>query len=152
MAPLVEPRVLGRTRRRPDIIVHSATETVLVDVSLLHPLSPSYVATNHADDARREQRIIQQRELRKRNKYDGMAKQYDGGRVAPFVVDAYGAFGQGAEEFVRWVAAAAVANGCVERDADFRSLAFGRIAVAVQRGNVELLDSALVRVRQARRA
>ena len=42
----------------------------------------------------------------------------------PFVVDAYGAFGAGADDLIRWLAMAAVSNGCVTRDAEYRELAY----------------------------
>ena len=58
----------------------------------------------------------------------------------PFVVDAYGAFGAGADDLIRWLAMAAVSNGCVTRDAEYREMAYAWLAVAVQRGNGQLVD------------
>jgi hypothetical protein len=133
-------------RLRPDIMVYGPMETLLIDVSLLHPQSPSYVREHKDDDARREQRIIQRREQQKRDKYRRLAKLHDHGRVVPFVVDAYGAFGVEAIDFVRTLATIAKGNGCFERGVDFCSMAIGRVAVAVQRGNSELITAAMTRI------
>src|ERR1700761_8025326 len=73
LTPYVEPRRTGMPhdalRKRPDIIVYTARETLIIDVSLLHPLSPSYVADWRADNVEAELRLIAQRERRKRSKY-----------------------------------------------------------------------------------
>jgi len=88
LSPIVEPRRMPSSddkklkRLRPDIMVYGTRK---------HCWS-----TGHKDDdARREQRIIQRREQQKRDKYRLLAKLHDNGRVVPFVVDAYGAFGVG---------------------------------------------------------
>ena len=95
LSPIVEPRRMPsseddkkRKRLRPDIMVYGHMETLLIDVSLVHPQSPSYVRAHKDDDTRREQRIIQRRDQQKRDKYRLLAKLHDNGRVVPFVVDA----------------------------------------------------------------
>ena len=53
-------------------MLYGTTDTLLVDVSLMHPLSPSYISThpkNDKDGTSHEQRIIRDREARKRRKY-----------------------------------------------------------------------------------
>ena len=75
-----------------------------------------------------------------------MAKLYDNGRVVPFVLDAYGAFGVEAIDFIRTLGTIAKGNGCFEL-ADFCSMAIGRIAIAVQRGNSELTTAGMTRIR-----
>ena len=149
LAPVVEPRALPKTSdkgeppKRPDIMLYGTTDTLLVDVSLMHPLSPSYVSThpkNDKDGTNHEQRIIRDREARKRRKYAPLAAKHDNGKVMPFVLDAYGAFGAGADDLIRWLAMAAVSNGCVARDAEYREMAYAWLAIAVQRGNGQLVD------------
>ena len=57
------------------------------------------------------QRIIQEREQLKLRKYALLAQKHDGGCVMPFVIDAYGAFGQCADELLERLATVATSNG-----------------------------------------
>jgi hypothetical protein len=154
MTIMVEPRRVGLPRRashrRPDIVIYGGHETTLVDVSLLHPLAPSYRARlRRGDSARRELRLIQHREQVKRTRYAMLAQQYDAGRVAPFVVDAFGAFGECAEELLRMVATHAAGNSVCNSADSFVTEAAARIAVAVQNGNAKLQEEAFKNIRAA---
>ena len=156
LTPYVEPRRTGMPhdapRKRPDIIVYTARETLIIDVSLLHPLSPSYVADWRADNVEAELRLIAQRERRKRSKYAKLSTEFHGGVVQPFVIDAYGAFGQCADELLAKLAHHATDGGTSGSAAAFVAAATARIAVAVQRGNARLVEAALARIRAARGA
>ena len=120
LSPIVEPRKLysiiinnknkddpkvRERRSRPDIVIAGSIDTLLVDVSLVHPLSPSYVAARRRDDdGTGGLWPIKKREGIKFKRYEQTAKHYHGGRVMPFVVDAFGAFGECAEDMLKWLA------------------------------------------------
>jgi len=66
--------------RRPDIMIWSAAETLLVDVTVLHPLARSHMRTGIVP-------AMAARAKKKRDRYAELAKCYSG-RVVPFVLDA----------------------------------------------------------------
>jgi len=182
--PYVEPRELPRPpadgvnkkkESRPDIIMYGTDGTRLVDVSVLHPLSPTYIGKWRDDNVEGEQAIISTREKRKVKQHEELAQRmvleereserkvvevdapvpYPSVVVAAFVVDVFGAFGQQAEELLRWLATAAVGNHAASSETAFIKMAAAVLATALQRGNGLLISNMLPRQRawiNARRA
>jgi len=154
--PFVEPRELPkagddekkRKRSRPDIIMYGVDGAMLVDVSILHPLAPRYVESWRDDHIDGEQRIIKQRELRKTHQHHQLAADIgDDARVAPFVIDALGAFGKEADQLLGWLARCAVGSGAFSKEQSFMTMATAVVATALQRGNSRLVNSELPRMR-----
>jgi hypothetical protein len=153
--PFVEPRELpadddGKRRRqgkRPDIMMFGFDEVKIVDVSIVHPLAPRYVETWHRDHAEAEQRIIIAREKRKRRQHAKLAAKTPDSVVAPFVLDALGAFGADADALLQWLGLAAVENHSFPTVQAFVNMANGWVATALQRGNAFLIASSLPRMR-----
>ena len=133
-------------KMRPDIVLYGREEVLLVDVSLMHPLTPSYVNKWRADNSDGEQRLIRAREQLKRTKYEKLAKKHEDGRVVPFVIDALGAFGTEAEALLQWLGDVAADNG-VSKAAEFVRMAYAVVSCALQRGNYRLTESGLMRMR-----
>ena len=159
MQPDVEPRELPRPAAdgakkvkasRPDIIVHGIDGTKLIDVSIMHPLSPTYVSKYRDDHVDGEQRIIKIREARKLAQHAKLAKDSDAASVAPFVVDALGAIGAQAKELLQWLASAAVESLATTSEKTFMKMATTVMAVAIQRGNAALISSELPRSEERR--
>ena len=153
--------------------MHRGAGTRFVAVSVLHPLSPSYVQQYKEDHAEREQRLIRAREKRKEVKYDELTQQNGadkqssgerrhkqhsgagdrpGGQVAPFVFDAFGAWGGAAETLLHWMADAATASLAFDTHAEFVETGFAWISVALQVGNAILVEHTVrqQRVRSSR--
>ena len=109
--PFVEPRDLpagddGKRRRqssRPDIIMHGFQDVKLVDVSIMHPLAPRYVSRWRDDRFEAEQHIIIDREKRKMRQHAKLAEKTPDSSIAPFALDALGAFGSKADDLLQWL-------------------------------------------------
>ena len=97
-----------RDNKRPDIIMYGPTSVRLIDVSILHPLSPSYVKSFRPQH--NSQSLIVKRECHQKLKYADLAKATDCGRVSPFVIDAFSAVGADAIELLDWLGNLAVAT------------------------------------------
>src|SRR6185437_9391653 len=133
----------------PDVVMHTGHGTMVVDVSVLHPLSPCYASKWKADNAEREQAAIRKREKMKTTHYRRYTSAIRGGKTAPFVVDAMGAFGADAELLLHWLADAAAASHSFDSHAAFIDTALAWLSVALQVGNAMLADHAVTRMRSA---
>ncbi len=94
--PLIEPKGLdGTGGLRPDIQIHFPTGPVLVDGSITHPLSKSYV--NMA--AITSLSAAAAREHIKHLKYDALAVE-EKSTFIPFVMETFGGYGKEALKFI----------------------------------------------------
>jgi len=133
----------------PDVLINRGCGTRVVDVSVLHPLAPSYVKDWKADNVEREQRIIRMREKKKLHHYTKYTAAIRGGKTAPFVVDAFGAFGAEADQLLHWLGDGATSSHAFDTHADFMDTAYAWLSVAIQVGNAELADKVVARMRSS---
>jgi len=72
-----------------------------------------------------------------------------GGKTAPFVVDAFGAFGAEADQLLHWLGDGATSSHAFDTHADFMDTAYAWLSVAIQVGNAELADKVVARMRSS---
>ena len=82
----IEPRVFDKERLRPDLEVILSDGVLLVDVTVVHPCSPSYQVTRALATA-------ESAEQKKRTKYGNYARAR-GATILGFAMETFGAFGQ----------------------------------------------------------
>jgi Reverse transcriptase (RNA-dependent DNA polymerase) len=120
-------------RDQPDAEFISHLGVTLVDVSVVHPLSASYIRRTVTPLA-----CAIQRERAKTSKYAALTKD-QGARFMPFVFESYGALGGVGERFISSLAeeAEANSNGGVSSSA-FNKMARTALSVALQTGNARV--------------
>ena len=96
-------------------------------------------------------RAITHTERAKSLKYSSLALQY-GATFIPFVCDVFGALGGGAHRLIDWLVTEASSSGRLNNTAErseFRSMAYARISVAVQRATAICAVAGSMRIRGA---
>jgi hypothetical protein len=137
--PHLEPRGLERdSERRPDLQVALPDKTVLSDVTIIHPACKSWrqVVTT-ADIVAAGNR----KEAQKNNKYQPMAKALDM-RFIACVLYTYGGFHSSALRLIKKLTAAVDPATSLISPADFKAQLKRQIAIAVQRGNANIMMQA----------
>jgi hypothetical protein len=120
----------NNARLRPDALFITSHGSVLVDVSVAHPLSPSYVHTASMHNLA----TAKAREKQKTTKYAQLA-QKESSSFVPFVLESYGAIGKSALSFLRMLAREAETNHATSSHRHFLRHAKQCISAALQRGN-----------------
>lgn len=91
---IVEPLIFTDTSQRPDVEFILGTQSVFIDVSIVHPTSATYVKMKgpHAG--------TKQREKKKNHDYKQRIED-EGAAFFPFVLDTYGYFAPQTEDFLK---------------------------------------------------
>ena len=90
---MAEPRDLDlRSERRPDIEVTLGAESFHIDVSIKHPLAPTYAGKD-------PEVVVRRAEASKEQKYGEVAREA-GAAFIPFIMTTYGGVGAKALAFV----------------------------------------------------
>ena len=122
-------------RLRPDLLISGLGAPVLCDVSVIYVESPSY--SNTSDDA-----LFKQRTQQKTGKYRALAASIPSCTVLNFIVSSHGVLGADTVHLLKLVANHVAAVSGVNERTLFLLYA-RRIAVAVQRGNAQLVAGTL---------
>lgn len=123
------------SNRRPDIQVALATGTLLGDVTIAHPATKSWakVTNRHGVGA-----VGDTADARKTAKYGQMAKSIDMDFQA-VVLYTYGGFHKSAMGFIDKLTGALDQATCIISRATFKRQLKQHIAIAVQRGNADIM-------------
>jgi hypothetical protein len=122
--------------RRPDLLIHMGHRTILADVTVKHPLAPSYVpvlSQTPLGVAREGERI--------KNRLYAAEARAMGMEFIPISIETTGGWGPAAVELVKAVASHAVEHSSLTRAEALGNLIQGT-ALAVQRGNAYLVLTA----------
>jgi hypothetical protein len=136
---------------RPDLLMIGSSGTKLVDVTVRHPLAPSYewCRPKKDDKEKGELRLLGHAERTKAAKYAKLALDM-GAQFVPFACDVYGAMGQKAHELVEWFLYEAAANGYIHDTAEKRELRntiCTTLSVSIQRATAVSANNAMQRIR-----
>jgi hypothetical protein len=133
----IEPRhVLYTDNRHPDVAIVMGAAQLSVDVTVRYPLAPTYVPRI----AQQPLGTAIQAEVEKMELYAAEARQ-QGVTFVPFAIEATGGWGPAAARLARELATHAAAHTHLTRQEAF-TLCLQGISIAVQRGNVLLLNGA----------
>ena len=122
--------------KRPD-----AQESILLDVSIVHPAAPSYFKSA-AGSSLAASKI---REKQKIAKYQALAKEEEA-RFVPFVMETYGSMGSYAAGFLK-----EVGSGAPEQlfmGEGLKSYAVRALSIGLQAGNAFVLQSGCLQARE----
>jgi hypothetical protein len=89
----IEPRIYGSERLRPDMDITFPDRTLMLDVAITHPASPSRTSSTPLAAAAYTEKA-------KSTKYAKLAAT-QAATFLPFVVESYGAFGKRAKEVLK---------------------------------------------------
>ena len=89
----IEPRIYGSERLRPDMDITFPDRTLMLDVAVTHPASPSRTSSTPLAAAAYTEKA-------KYTKYTALAAR-QAATFLPFVLESYGAFGKRANEVLR---------------------------------------------------
>ena len=98
-----EVMILEGSQKRMDIVITLATGRVWVDVSVVNPLTSTYL---------NDKSPLVTRQKQKKSKYGDLARER-GVRFIPFIVSTFGGLGPLAAEFLKWVANEAHGKGLI---------------------------------------
>jgi hypothetical protein len=130
----LEPRAVYNDERRPDLCVAMGSRQILIDVSVRHPFSPTYL---HSNLAMQPLGVALDAERRKRARYQSGASAANM-EFVPFVLETTGGWGPAAVAFTRSAATHAADFTSNHRTSTLNQLTQG-LSMAVQRGNAQLL-------------
>lgn len=125
----IEPRVYGSDRLRPDMEITFPERTMLLDVAICHPTSPSRTSSTPLKSAADAEKV-------KITKYAALAAK-QAATFQPFVLETYGAFGKRASEVLKMLRIAAAKSVFALPIAldSFAAHAARTLSVALQKGN-----------------
>jgi len=137
IAPRVEPAGLhSDDRRRPDIQIDLPDVTLLGDVTISHPLAKSWQRV--AASARGVEAVGDAREAEKNDLYADMAQQCEM-EFGALVLYTYGGFHSSALKFISQMAKAVDPATCLTSPSQWKRELMEQIAIAVQRGNANIM-------------
>lgn len=127
----IEPRIYGSERLRPDMDITFPDRTLMLDVAVTHPASPSRTSSTPLAAAAYTEKA-------KYTKYTALAAR-QAATFLPFVLESYGAFGKRANEVLRILRKAAK-NTLLALSSEltvdsFAAHAARTLSVALQKGN-----------------
>ena len=136
LSPRVEPAQLCRdSAKRPDIQLDLPLRTLLGDITVIHPLSPS----NYGNiNSRVVERIGDKAAGSKDDKYKELEDQLDV-RFFPLVFYSYGGIHRSALTFIKVMAKALDEQACLLSRSEWRTQLLQHIAIALQRGNADIM-------------
>ena len=131
-----EPRGLfHEDHKRPDLQVSLPDCTILSDVTITHPgtKTGSAVVAKHGADA-----IGDLRDAGKNSKYGALAAAIDM-EFSSIVLYTYGGFHRSALSFIQKLVRSVDTAACLISQAEFKTSLMQHIAIAVQRGNADIM-------------
>jgi hypothetical protein len=134
----VEPRPITGQSIRPDLKIVGSTGSLMVDVSVAHPLASSFIRASSVERGR----AAASRERVKQRKYAALAAR-EHCQILGFVLESYGAFGADAVKVLKFLANEGDYNGVIITPAQFLSYARNVISVTLQRGNAMVVAGGL---------
>jgi len=141
----IEPRRLDRnSKKRPDLMVEIAGQCFLIDVTVWHPLAPSHVSAC----ARDEESVLKQAEAKKLGDYSGIAEDMKA-EFFPFAVETTGRLGTGAMAFIKKLIEEGARYKNVWAPKEIVQGIYRSVAIAIARGNAEIIASNLQHSRVA---
>jgi hypothetical protein len=141
-----EPAALCHdSNKRPDIQIDLPARTLLSDVTISHPSTKSWrtVAAKRGVEA-----VGDEREVEKNTNYSVMAQAIDM-EFIPFVLYTYGGFHSSALKVIQRMAESLDPACCLLSRAEWKRMLMQHIAIAVQRGNADIMIQASQRSREA---
>ena len=134
LQPIPEART--ENGERPDLRLLLDGVSLLLDLSVTHPTSPSAISTSRSSQPLGS---AERREYEKRHKYTELTTM-ENATVVPLVLESTGALGDGFRQFIRRI------SSCV-RDGEFAGASplvierflVSALAIALQRGNAAVL-------------
>jgi hypothetical protein len=132
----IEPTNLYSDNKRPDLLIHAGARTYSVDVTVKHPLSPSYIPNL----AQRALGVAEEGERIKTARY-ALEAQLSGQQFVPFSLESLGGWGPAARGLVNSLAEHAGRHTNYSSREAYARLVQG-VSLAIQRGNAFLLYSA----------
>jgi hypothetical protein len=129
--------------KRPDLEIHLPKKTLLVDVSFVHPSAQSYLK---AVAKRGVEAVGDQRDAVKHAKYDAIAARHDM-KFAGFVMYTLGGWHKSAIGVMNAMRQAVEPVFCPLSPLDWAHQLKDHIAIAVQRGNADIMVTAAQRDR-----
>jgi len=143
----IEPAELCHdSNKRPDIQVDLPDKTLLSDVTITHPSTKAWRKTA-AHHQRSVDPVGDRRETDKNEAYVDMADSNDM-EFIPFVLYTYGGFHSSALAVVRKMVAALEPARCLLSASQWKHQLMASIAIAVQRGNADIMIQASQRLRE----
>ena len=136
LRPIVEPAGLhSDDNRRPDIQLDLPDVTLLGDVTISHPLARSWqkIASSRGVEA-----VGDAREVEKNDLYADMAQQCEM-EFGALVLYTYGGFHSSALKFISQMARAIDPATCLTSPSQWKQELMEQIAIAVQRGNANIM-------------
>ena len=145
---VVEPRKKERkdrkeNKRRPDSTVELPGRKWWTDETILHP----YGSTNVSVSAQNPQALLKSAEQEKHIKYDEEAS-YAAATFVPIALESTGGFGSEALLFIKELIAESKKQHMVWRDKEYVNMIYRNIAIAVARGNTNIIKSNLAKAEQ----
>ena len=134
------------SNKRPDIQVDLPDQTLLSDVTITHPSTKAWRKTT-AHHKRTVDPVGDRREADKNESYVDMARNNDM-EFIPFVLYTYGGFHSSALAVVSKMVAALEPARCLLSASQWKHQLMASIAIAVQRGNAEIMIHASQRLRE----
>jgi hypothetical protein len=129
----LEPRVNER-RTKPDLEIMLERGRLLVDVSVVHSPSPSYIQNQEA--AMRAYTPLERREAAKVSKYAQLAVEAKA-NFLPFVVSSFGGFGRAAERIIALLRESVQALPAMDWCEDPVAELVRDLSIILQRGNAQ---------------
>ena len=130
----IEPRIYDSDRLRPDLDIMFPNRRILVDVTIVHPTSPSRTS-------RIELSAAAAAEAQKTRQYSALARNH-GASLLALAMESYGAFGKEATELMRILMTALDSNSSFNiSQAVNCGYPVQAISVALQRGNCLVMSS-----------
>ena len=130
-------------RRRFDLLIWGLGRPIAVDVTVRHSLAPSHVQAC----ARDEEAVLREAEAEK-EEYRGLADQI-GADFYAFAVETTGRLGSGALAFIRRVIQEGARFKNVDAPKEVVNGIYRTVAVALARGNADIVQANLTRSRLA---
>jgi hypothetical protein len=131
-------------RKRFDMLVWGIGPPVALDVVVKHSLAPSHVERCARDD----QAVLKEAEAEKEQEYRGLAEAM-GAKFFAFAVETTGRLGQGALAFIRHLIQEGQRFKNVEAPKEVVEGIYRSVAMAVARGNADIVQENIVRSRLA---
>ena len=142
----IEPRRLDergrdggpKSQKRPDLWIEIAGQCYLLDVTVRHPLAPS-----HVDDCAKDgKKILEDAEAEKQRVYRGLAENMRA-KFFAFAVETTGRLGKEALAFIKILIREGAKYKNVWAPKEVVEGIYRTVAIAVARGNADIVDSNL---------
>jgi hypothetical protein len=139
-----EGKNVARFKPNPDLIIEGLGKPIMVDVVVKHSLAPSHVEQCAAEDGS----VLREAEAQKHRDYDGLADQVEA-KFFAFAVETTGRLGSEALAFIKHIIHEGARFKNVWAAKEIVNDIYRTVAVAIARGNADIIDSNLNKARRA---